>query len=121
LQENIHESLVNLNSIINLRMNVCKRILLNNELNLSTNTLSSTITHLTYVESIEVHSFSNSLEGGTWGCEKIWEGVLYFHVLLHFHDPIFQSLSRGFMMYLHLPPFSTTLCGSMDYGSMDLT
>jgi hypothetical protein len=27
---------------------------------------------------IDAQSFSNSFEGGTWGCEKIWEGVLYF-------------------------------------------
>ncbi len=33
--------------------------------------------------------------GGTWGCEKICERVLYFHVLLHFHHPIFLCLLRG--------------------------
>ena len=33
-------------------------------------------------------SFSNSFEGGTWGCEKI-QGVSYFFVLLHFYDKVF--------------------------------
>jgi hypothetical protein len=39
--------------------------------------------------------------GGTWSCEKIWEGVLYFCVLLHFYVTIFQSLLRG---YMRCPP-----------------
>ncbi len=56
---------------------------------------------------IDAQSFSNSFEGGTWGCEKIWEGgVLYFSLLLYFYDPIFQSLLRG---YMRCPP----LCVSM--------
>ncbi len=42
--------------------------------------------------------------GGTWGCEKIWKGVLYFRVLLHFYVTIFQSLSRGYMRCPLLPP-----------------
>jgi hypothetical protein len=33
--------------------------------------------------------------GGTWGCEKIWEGVLYFCVLLHFYIKIFQVFWGG--------------------------
>jgi hypothetical protein len=49
--------------------------------------------------SIDAQSFSNSFEGGTWGFEKIWEGVLYFRVLLHFYDPIFRSLLRGYMRW----------------------
>ncbi len=50
--------------------------------------------------------------GGTWGCEKIWEGVLYFRVLLHFNVTIFQSLLRG---YMRCPPLSPPppLCASM--------
>ncbi len=36
-----------------------------------------------------------SFEGGTWGSEKIWEGVIYFHVLLHFYDPIFKVFWLG--------------------------
>jgi hypothetical protein len=37
--------------------------------------------------------------GGTWGCEKIWEGVLYFCGLLHFYDPIaflWSNCSKSF-------------------------
>ncbi len=53
---------------------------------------------------IDAQSFSNSFEKGTWGCEKIWEGVLYFHDLLHFYDPIFLSLLKGYMRCPLLPP-----------------
>ncbi len=35
------------------------------------------------------------------GCEKIWEGVLYFHVLLHFNEAIFRILLRE---YMRCPP-----------------
>ncbi len=27
----------------------------------------------------------NFFRGGTWGCEKMWAGVLHFRVLLHFY------------------------------------
>jgi hypothetical protein len=46
---------------------------------------------------IDAQLFLNIFEGGTWGCEKNWEGVLYSHVLLNFYDPIFLSLLMGFM------------------------
>ncbi len=42
--------------------------------------------------------------GGTWGCEKIWEWVLYFRVLLHFYATIFQSLLRGCPLSPPAPP-----------------
>jgi hypothetical protein len=48
--------------------------------------------------------------GGTWGCEKIWEEVICFRVLLHFYVTIFQSLLRGYMGAPLLPP---PLCASM--------
>ncbi len=57
---------------------------------------------------MDSQSFSNSFEGGgwgTWGCEKIWEGVLYFCVFLHFYDPSFQSLFKGYRTWgAPLPP-----------------
>jgi hypothetical protein len=41
---------------------------------------------------IDAQPFSNSFKGGTWGCEKIWEGgVLYFRVLLQFCNPFLKS------------------------------
>ena len=33
--------------------------------------------------------------GGTWGCEKIWEWVLYFCVLLHFMLQLFKVFWGG--------------------------
>ncbi len=53
---------------------------------------------------IVAQSFSISFDGATWGCEIIWEGVLYFCALLHFYDPIFWSLLRG---YMSCPPPSS--------------
>ncbi len=52
-----------------------------------------------------MQSFSNSFEGGTGFCEKIWVGlgVLYFRILLHFYDPIFRNLLRGYMRCPPLP------------------
>ena len=41
--------------------------------------------------------------GGTWGCEKIWEGVLYFGVALHLYDPIFEVFWGGTREVLPLP------------------
>jgi hypothetical protein len=61
---------------------------------------------------IDAQSFSN-LEVGTWGCEKIWEGVLYFCVLLHFYDPIFKFFWGGTW---GAP--SSPLCVSMGIGSI---
>ncbi len=57
-------------------------------------------------ENIDAQSFSNYFEGGTWGCEKNWWGVLYFGVLWHFYDPTFGTLLRGYMRCLPplLPP-----------------
>jgi hypothetical protein len=51
-----------------------------------------------------MHShFQIIFEVATWGFEKIWEGgVLYFRVLLHFYDLIFQNLVKGYI----LPPLS---------------
>jgi hypothetical protein len=40
-------------------------------------------TKLKKMLALDAQSFSNSFEGGTWGCEKI-QGVSYFLVLLHF-------------------------------------
>ncbi len=34
----------------------------------------------------------------------IWDGVLYFRILLHFNDPIFQSILRGYMRRPHTFP-----------------
>ncbi len=48
-----------------------------------------------------MHRHFQIFSGGTWCCEKIWEeiweGVLYFRVLLHFYHPNFWSLLRGYM------------------------
>jgi hypothetical protein len=53
--------------------------------------------------------------GGTWGCEKIWKGVLFFRVLLHFYVTIFQSLLRGYMRWRCHPSSPwPPLCASMD-------
>jgi len=74
---------------------------LGNELQVS---LCEGFDHGCTVQNIDAQSFSNSFEGGTWGWEKIWKGVLYFRVLLHFYDPIFQSLLRGYMRCPPRPP-----------------
>jgi hypothetical protein len=70
--------------------------------------VEKTDAYVAYVDviCIDTQSFSNSFEG----CEKIWGGVLYFHVLLHSYDPIFWSLMRG---YTWCPPFHPSLCASM--------
>ena len=47
-----------------------------------------------------MHSHFQILLRGYKGLWKIWEGVLYYHVLLHFYVTIFQSLLRGYMRVL---------------------
>ncbi len=60
----------------------------------------------------DVQSFSNSFEEGTWGCYNIWGGggVLYFRSSLHFYDPIFQSLLRGYMRWPPPSPLPPPVC-----------
>ena len=51
--------------------------------------------------------------GGTWGCEKIWEGVLYFRVLLQFLCYNFSKSLEG----VHEVPPSFPLSSVCIYGN----
>ena len=69
----------------------------------------------------DAQSFSNPFEGGTWGCEKIWEGVLYFCSLLHFYDPIFLSLLKGYLRCpfpLSSPPPGPLCASGCDFKNL---